>query len=260
MANPNLIFLSNEEYESYWDELGGVRKSIAADLAENEPYVILDIACGWGYYTFQLAAARPEGTVVAVDLLASAFTEMEEKRAELGAPSNYQPLVADATSLPLRDGVVDLSTSFLGMRDIYMTQGEEGCLATTSEMIRVIKQKGVIALAVTPPDLADSEELRLAVEIEGEVFGAKSLPSGFYEETYKMNDVALSSTKAYSTGHKLTSDQAKTELRDGLKIASDLYGISVPGFDEVWEMYGSLIEKHGYGMYSKITAFKGTRN
>ncbi|HUS79573.1 MAG TPA: hypothetical protein VM050_13035, partial [Patescibacteria group bacterium] len=62
------------------------------------------------------------------------------------------------------------------------------------------------------------------------------------------------------TGHKLTSDQAKTELRDGLKIASDLYGISVPGFDEVWEMYGSLIEKHGYGMYSKITAFKGTRN
>lgn len=252
-------YLSDEEYERYWDELGGVRKSIALDLAIAGPALILDVACGWGYYTFQLASHNPSGIVVAVDLVPSAFTNMWRKQRATGAPGNFEPLMADATYLPLRDGSFDLATSFLGMRDIHMTRAMEGVERAIGELIRTARKTGCIALAVTPPDIADSEELKVAIEVEGAVFGAKSMPSRFFRELFQGEGVKLISSKLYNTGAKMTADQTRTELMDGIRIARETYKRNVPEFDEVWRKHGPIIERHGYGMYSKITVFVGKR-
>ncbi|MFB0558244.1 MAG: class I SAM-dependent methyltransferase, partial [Candidatus Bathyarchaeia archaeon] len=218
-----------------------------------------DVACGWGYYTFQLAIHNPSGIVVAVDLVPSAFTNMRRKQLDLGALGNFEPLMADATSLPLRDQSFDLAMSFLGLRDIHMTLGEDGVGRAAGELIRTARKTGRIAIAVTPPDLADSEELRVAIEVEGEVFGAKSMPSTFYTEPFQRKGVELVSSKSYGTGAKMTASQTMTELMDGIRIAREIYKRDVPEFDEVWSKYGPSIERHGYGMYSKITVFVGDR-
>lgn len=259
MGKPDTRFMTDEEYGEYWDELGGTREAIARGLAAGDQDLVLDAACGWGYYTFQLASKNPSGTVVAVDLLPSAFTNMRRKQGDLDAPDNIEPLIADVTRLSFRSSIFDLTTSFLGMRDIHMVLGKGGARTAIEEMIRTTEEGGRIALAVTPPDLADTEAQIVAIDVEGEVFGAKSLPSSFYEDVYDENGVVLKSALPYVTGLKMTAAQAETEIRDGIEIARDVYGRDVADIEAVWERYGHTIERHGYGMYSKITVFLGTK-
>jgi len=253
-------FLSDEEYESYWVELGGVRDAIASDLATEKAVLLLDVACGWGLYTFHLASHHPQCRVVAVDIVPSAFSNLRKRRPPTSTPDVVDPLMADAVKLPLRDSVFDLSTSFLGMRDIHMTQGMRGVEDANGEMIRTLRKEGRIALAVTPPDLSETEDQRIAIEVEGEVFGARSLPSTFYLELFQESGVELIGIKTYSTGFRMTAEQAKRELKDGLEIAGDIYAVDAPTFEKAWRRYGPSIEQHGYGMYSKITVFLGMKN
>jgi len=160
---------------------------------------------------------------------------------------------------PLRSDVFDHATSFLGMRDIYMTRGRKGVESTIEEMIRASKKTGRIALAVTPPDLAEVMAVRVAIDVEGEVFGARSMPSTFYTELLKENGVDATERKLYSTGLMMTTEQTKVELKEGIEIVKEIYGRDVQDFDEVWTRYGSTIERHGYGMYSKITVISGKK-
>jgi ubiquinone/menaquinone biosynthesis C-methylase UbiE len=253
-------FLSDQEYEDYWIDLGGVRGAIASDLTKEEAVLLLDVACGWGLYTFHLASHHPQCRAVAVDIIPSEFSNMRDRRAEAHTTDAIVPLMADASKLPLRDRVFDLSTSFLGMRDIHMTRGVGGVEDTNREMLRTLRKGGRIALAVTPPDLSESEDQRIAIEVEGEVFGARSLPSTFYLGFFQENCVELIGIRTYSTGVKMTAKQAEKELKDGLEIAEDIYEINAPKFEDVWRRYGPSIEEHGYGMYSKITVFLGKKN
>jgi len=253
-------FLTDEEYEKYWDELGGVRGAIAEEIAEDHATCALDVGCGYGYFTLEIARRLKTGAVVAIDLIPSAFTIMEGIIGEKATPASIEPLMADAATLPIRDGTIDLAASFLGMRDIYMTTGADGVRATIEEMARATKTRGRITLGVTPPDRASHEAARIAIEVEGNVFGAVSPPSTLYTEIYASKEISMLSDDVHRTGAKLTAEQAETELRDGIPIAREIYGMAVPDFEEVWERYGPGIEEHGYGMYSEITILLGEKS
>ena len=57
----------------------------------------------------------------------------------------------------------------------------------------------------------------------------------------------------------MTAEQTKTDFRDGIMITRNVYGRDVADFEAVWERYGPTIERHGYGIYSKITVLLGTK-
>ena len=255
-----LRFMTDEEYENYWTSLGETRDAIARDISLRDGSLTLDVACGYGYYTIELSSNDPTGMVVAVDIVPSAFAKMKRLQSRLGNNDNLEPLMADSSLLPLRSDVFDHATSFLGMRDIYMTRGRKGVESTIGEMIRASKKTGRITLAVTPPDLAEVMAVRVAIDVEGKVFGARSMPSTFYTELLKENGVDTTERKLYSTGLMMTAEQTKVELEEGIEIAKEIYGRDVQDFDEVWTRYGSTIERHGYGMYSKITVISGKKS
>ncbi|MGD2142586.1 MAG: class I SAM-dependent methyltransferase [Candidatus Bathyarchaeota archaeon] len=250
-------FLSDEEYGSYWDELCGVREAIALDLLGETPAITLDVACGWGYFTMELAKGGT-GRVVALDLVHTAFINMRRIFSKEIA-ATIEPIIADASNIPCRSDIFGLTTSFLGMRDIHMTLGEEGVRETVEEMIRATRRTGRVAVCVTPPDIAASPEVDVAIEVEGEIFGAKSLPSSFYIELYSSKRMKPLRSRTYQTGVKMTAEQTKIELQDGIQIAREIYGMDVPGFIEVWNRYGTRIEDYGYAMYSDITVLIGEK-
>ncbi len=253
-----LKFMTDDEYESYWSNLGGTREAIAKDIARREGFSTLDVACGYGYYSHELSSNNPTGMVVAVDIVPSAFVNMRKLIARLDLV-NIEPLMADSSLLPMRSEIFHLTTSFLGMRDIYMTRGKGGVESTLREMIRATKRTGRIALAATPPDLAEDTAVRVAIDAEGETFGAKSLPFSFYTGLLRERGVDNPKRKTYSTGLKMTAKQAKVELREGIEIARKIYGRDVEDFERVWEKFGLTIERNGYGMYSEITVVSGTK-
>jgi len=253
-----LRFMTDDEYRSYWSNLGETREAIAKDVARHEGSLTIDVACGYGYYTHKLSLNDPTGNIVAVDIVPSAFVNMRKLASHLDF-AHIEPLMADSSLLPMRSEIFHLTTSFLGMRDIYMTRGKGGVESTIREMIKTSKRTGRIALAVTPPDLAEDTAVRVAIDAEGEIFGAKSLPFSFYTGLLRENGVDRPKRKTYSTGLKMTAEQAKVELKEGIEIARTIYGRDVEGFDEVWKRFGPIIERHGYGMYSEITVVSGTK-
>jgi demethylmenaquinone methyltransferase/2-methoxy-6-polyprenyl-1,4-benzoquinol methylase len=89
----------------------------AAGLAGG--HTAVDVACGTGALTRELAASAPGATVLGVDF----SWEMVRRAAGTpGPPADPQPasafLVGDALRLPLRDASVDLVTIAFGLRNL----------------------------------------------------------------------------------------------------------------------------------------------
>jgi len=251
-------YLTDEEYEMYWFRLGGLRKAISEDLGLSAGMKILDVGTGWGHFAIEMAKLLKEGKVVGIDI-----TSEVDKARQFAKRNKVDDIVQimrmDATDLRFPDNSFDLAASFLGMRDIHMTRGEKGVKKAVREMIRVTKEGGRIALCITPPEDMETEDQRIAVEVEGKIFGAKSLPKEFYIDIFRNNHIELRKTGAYYTNKKLTAHQARIELKEGIEIARKVYGKNVRDFEDVWSEYGERIETFGYGMYSKVVLLIGEK-
>ena len=247
-------YLTDEEYRTYWFRLGGLREKVAEDIEFQNGMKIIDVGTGWGLFALEMARKLSKGEIIGIDIIYEGI----EKARKLAKDARFENVISfrrmDATDLLFPDNHFDLATSFLGMRDIHMTKGENGVKKAVMEMIRVVKPEGKIVLCVTPPEDMETEDQRLAVKMEGEVFGAKSMPRQFYIDTLKENDATLIETKEYCSNRKLTASQARIELREGLQIARKIYDKRVPSFKEAWISYGESIQAYGYGMYSKIVS------
>ena len=255
----NSKYLTDEGYAMYWFELEGVRRAISGDLKLNAGMNILDVGTGWGLFAIEIAKQLKEGEIVGIDITLEGTNMARKLTRDAKVADIVQILRMDATKLSFPDNHFDLAASFLGMRDIYMTRGERGVNNAIEEMIRVTKPCGKMALCITPLEDMETKEQRLAVEIEGKVFGAKSLPKKFYIDIFRENDVVLRETRVYYTNKKLTPKQAMTELKEGIEIARKVYDKDVPNFKDVWEKYGSEIKSFGYGMYSKVVMLVGEK-
>lgn len=248
----NSDYLTDEEYQTYWLKLEGLRKDISEILGLNAGMKILDVGTGWGLFAIEMAKLLKEGEIVGIDITFE-DVDMARKLAEdPGVVDIVSVLKVDAVELSFLENHFDFATSFLGMRDIHMTRGKEGVKKAVEEMIRVVKPNGKIVLCITPPEDMETEDQRIAVKLEGKIFGAESMPKKFYIDIFREDNAVLRETRAYLTNKKLTADQAKTELREGIEIARKIYGKKISPFKEVWDKHGKNIETFGYGMYSKI--------
>lgn len=252
MSATNSNYLTDEEYQTYWFRLEGLRKGISKDLGLNVRMKILDVGAGHGLFAIEMARQLERGNIVGIDIVDTGLRKAKKLVKDAEVTDIASIIRMDAVKLSFQDGCFDLATSFLGMRDIYMTKGRRGVKKTVEEMIRVVKPQGRIALCITPPEDMETEDQKIAVKLEGEIFGALSLPKKFYVDIFKENNVGLSETRVYFTHKKMTANQTKTEFKDGIEIARKIYSKNVPSFEEIWDKYGEKIETFGYGMYSKI--------
>jgi len=248
----NSDYLTDEEYRTYWVKLEGTRKTVSENLGLSVGLKILDVGTGYGYFAVEMAKQLKKGEIVGIDVSATDTVRARELIKEIGVAHIVSVMKVDATELAFQDNCFDLATSFLGMRDIHLTRGRKGVKKAVEQMIRVVRPSGKIALCLTPPEDMETEDQRIAVEVEGKVFGAVSLPKEFYLNIFGENNVELSEARTYCTNKKLTANQAKIELSDGVEIVRKIYGREVAPFKKVWDSYGKKIEAFGYGMYSKI--------
>ena len=252
-------YLTDVEYERYWFELGGMRRAISESLELVAGVTVLDVGTGWGLFAIEMAKQLRRGEIVGIDIVSDGIRMAKKLVGDAEVADVVEILRMDATKLSFADDRFDVAVSFLGMRDVYMTSGREGVKSATEEMVRVAKRGGRIVVCVTPPEDVETEDQRVAVEVEGRVFGAESLPKKFYVDVFRDNDVVLMDARAYYTGKRLTASQAMIELKEGIEIARKIYGGKVPDFEDVWDRYGGKIEEFGYGMYSKVVVLMGEK-
>jgi len=252
-------WLTDEEYRTYWFNLKGIRKDISESLGLKGSMRILDVGTGYALFAIEMAKQLRNGMIVGVDIVDDGLSNARKLVEKAEVADRVSIVRADAVKLSFLDAYFDLATGFLAMRDIYMTRGRRGVKKTIEEMIRVLKPNGRIVLCITPPEDMETEDQKIAVRLEGEIFGARSLPKRFYADIFRQKNVALNQTRAFFTRKKLTANQTKIEFKDGIKIARTIYGKKVPSFQTVWQKYRKKIETYGYGMYSKIVLLEGQK-
>lgn len=248
----NSEYLTDEEYRTYWFRLEGLRTKISESLGLYVGMKILDVGTGYALFAIEMAKQIKMGEIVGIDIVNDGISNAKKLVKQAEVADIVSIVKMDAVKLSFSDDCFDVATSFLGMRDIYMTRGRKGVKKAVEEMTRVVKPGGRIVLCITPPEDMETEDQRIAVKLEGEIFGARSLPKKFYLDILKENKFVLGETRAYFTHKKMTFDQTKIEFKEGIEIAKKIYGKRVPSFEEVWDKYGRKIGTSGYGMYSKI--------
>ncbi|TRX94071.1 hypothetical protein FHL15_005149 [Xylaria flabelliformis] len=120
--------------------------------AENSAYVlpllkadmrILDVGCGPGTITLDLAAHVPEGSVTGVDSSSTAVESATELAKQRGV-SNASFLVGDVLKLPFEDDSFDLVHAHQVLGHLPGADGELGPVRGLKEMRRVCKPGGFV--------------------------------------------------------------------------------------------------------------------
>lgn len=140
-----------------YDEVAVLQREIGQRLLDRldlmliKPKVVLDIGCGTGVATMELAKRYSKGQVIALDFALPMLQETRRRGSWLRRP---RCLCADQEQLPLADDSVDLIYSNASL------QWSNDLERTFSEFMRVLRPGGVLAFTTFGPDTL--KELRMA--------------------------------------------------------------------------------------------------
>jgi ubiquinone/menaquinone biosynthesis C-methylase UbiE len=112
-------------------------RALVADL-DPSPKTIVDLGCGPGVSTFEIARARPRDRVVGVDFASRMLEEARrQERASGLPPGRIQWIRADVRRLPFADGTVDV---FTGHSLLYLLGDDRS--VTLRECLRALRPGG----------------------------------------------------------------------------------------------------------------------
>lgn len=252
-------FLKDEEYEGWFFDLAGARDEVIRVLRSKglgRESRVLDVAAGHGTLALKIAEAVPEGEVIAIGL-ANDLRDYKWYRTQVPEgrfSEKIYYLEMDATRLEFEDNRFDFVVNFLGLEDIRMTRGEEGLMRAIREMARVVRSGGFVQIAIGV--YGDEPEEVLLREVEQFIgHGAVFPPPDFFREQLRRNGLEIVEEILFVTGKKLIAEQAKEEIRFACERTPEVfrdYGVKTRGFKEVWDEFGSDVERIGLAHYSRI--------
>jgi SAM-dependent methyltransferase len=117
--------------------------------------IVCDVGCGNGMYLAELARRGFAGRVLGLDLSTGMLAASRERLGEDSPAATVGLLAADATALPLRDGVADLT---LALHMLYHVPDPSQALR---ELRRVTRPGGRVIIVLNGPD--HLRELRAVV-------------------------------------------------------------------------------------------------
>lgn len=191
-----------------YDEVAVLQREMGQRLLDRlelmliQPKVILDIGCGTGVATMELAKRYRKAQVIALDFAMPMLQETRKRGTWLRRP---RCLCADLEQLPLADNSVDLIYSNAAI------QWSNDLDHTFSEFMRVLRPGGVLAFTNFGPDTL--KELRMAW---ADVDGGSHV--GQFLDMHDMGDALLNSSFAEPVldvdRMMLTYDQVDGLMRD----------------------------------------------
>lgn len=115
-------------------------RALVSKLPDRACPCIVDLGCGPGVSTFELLRARPEATVVGLDLAWRMLHQARRRERSMGLSKPIGWIRADATLLPFRSESADAMT---GHSFLYLVPDRDRALA---ECLRVLKPGGRLIL------------------------------------------------------------------------------------------------------------------
>jgi ubiquinone/menaquinone biosynthesis C-methylase UbiE len=248
-------YVSDGEYQDYFQKLDGLRQRVAGDLPLASGMWVLDLATGSGYFALALVERHRGMHLVGIDVVGDGLRRARENMRRRGLSHGVKMVQMDASRMAFGEGRFDAVVNFLGLEDIHMTSGREGVQRTFLEASRVVKPGGSFCFVAMPPDEMETQAQGLEVALYSYICGATWLSVDEYEHMLNAGKLLLMGKKKYCTGKKLTPEQAKTEIKFACGQVPKIYGIQTPSFEDTWRKFGKDIERYGLGHYSRVVSF-----
>jgi ubiquinone/menaquinone biosynthesis C-methylase UbiE len=225
---------------------GEARKWLVEKISPRHPGLVLEVGYGQGYLTMEAASALSAAEVVGIDLLREhstiAVTRWYAKHFRM--ERRISLIACDSTRLPFRAESFDAVISFRALQDIRSTRGNKGVLLTINEACRVLKKKGVVAIADDsfPRCKPEGQQGRLFYAIKR--YWCNLLPpTEEIIEAMKKNGISPVEVSAYDPKESLLPRDAERELRTSVECAKP-FGVNVD-FDGFWNEAGEIVKKQG---------------
>ncbi len=245
-------YVTNPEYETYFQKLNGLRPRIAKDLPIKPGMRILDVATGGAFFALEVARRDTTLKVTGVEITQSGIRDSKKNIRREGLGDRVKVVEMDVTGMDFGPEEFDMAVNFAGLEDIHMTRGRVGVEKTFQEVARVLKPNGFFCFVVMPPEEMETEAQRIEVALFSYICDATWLSGAEYERMLENAGFMLNRKETYYTGKKLTPEQAQAEIKYVCKNDPKIYGIATPPFEQIWAKFGRQIEANGLGHYSKV--------
>jgi ubiquinone/menaquinone biosynthesis C-methylase UbiE len=245
-------YITNSEYQTYFQKLSGLRPRIARDLPIRPGMRILDVATGEAFFAIEVAKRDDSLRVTGVEITQSGIRDSKKNIRKEGLSDRVEVVKMDATRMSFESEEFDMAVNFTGLEDIHMTRGKAGVLQTFHQVSRVLKPESFFCFVVMPPEEMETEAQKIEVTLFSYICDATWLSAKEYERCLSEAGFRLIRKEQYYTGKKLTPEQAEAEIKFACKNDPKIYGIATPSFEEVWVNFGHRIEESGLGHYSKV--------
>lgn len=245
-------YMSDWEYQTHFERLGGLRSKIARDLPIKPDMYILDVATGEGFFAIEVAKCDDSLRITGIDISQKVIQEAEKNVRENRLQDRIKFLRMDTVHMDFHDEEFDMAINFTGFEEIHLSRGREGVQKTFLEVSRVLKSGSYFCFVVMPPKEMETKAQKIEVAVFDYICGAKYLSSREYESMAAKARLKLIEKKSYYSGIKFTSQQAEYEIKYVIENVPKIYGVVTPTFSEVWDKFGRDIEENGMGCYSKV--------
>jgi ubiquinone/menaquinone biosynthesis C-methylase UbiE len=213
---------------------------------------ILDVGSGYGYFTMEVARLNKNLDITGIDVSRKCVRKALRNIKTSGLLHRVAILEMDATNMDFPDQTFDMVVNFAGLEDIHMTRGKIGVRKTFFEVYRVLKPKSSFCLLTMPPDKMETNAQKLEVSLYSHICNATWMRSSEYDDLLKKTGFRILRKTNYYTGKKLTTKQAKVEIRYACKYVPKIYNVRTRSFKEIWGKFGEDIDKYGLGHLSKV--------
>lgn len=248
-------YVSQEDYPTYDETLGGLRAQVAARIPVRPHAHVIDVATGYAYFAVELARRVPNIRVTGIDISDDSIRNARATITAHGLHERIAVVRTDATRMPFANRVFDMAVNFAGLEDIHMTRGRAGVAEVFGEVYRVLKPEALFCFVVMPTDEMETDAQKLEVALFSYICNATWLTVAEYRTLIRQTGFTVVDCQTFTTGKKLNAEQTRAEIHFACDHVPRIYGIETPRFEDVWRKFGSAIEEHGCGHLSKTILF-----
>jgi len=241
------------EFQSYYDDLNGVRRAIVERIPIAPGQRWLDIGTGDGWFALEIERALSPQVVIGIDL-ARCEVELARQHAQDSRSRLSAFVQMDAYRLGFPGGAFDGVGTFLALQDICLDL--PSMYRLFEEVYRVLRPWGWFALATTTPEDAETPSQQLALEIY------RYIRAGFFtkaeiQEALERTGFQLEHVEFYPTGVNLDPEEAKAFIQFECEWLERAYGWrNKPDWQAVWARFEPRIRAlGGLEVDAKVTFF-----
>jgi ubiquinone/menaquinone biosynthesis C-methylase UbiE len=235
-----------------WSEIDNVRKKVAKHLQVPQGSRVLDVLVGEGDFARAVAKSSKATWVMAGEILASDLEEAKRRIERNKLKERVELLRMDVTCMAFKKNSFDYVVNFSGWEDFTAISGEELIDRTFTEMVRVLKMNGTLAVTFIPALEPKDEVSRKDRELQEYMYKSSKRPRFFHEkfflQMFEKHGIKLLGKNVFETPkNRLRPRDAKRFLEWVCNNYKNFYApdVEMRSYEEILQEFKEFIEKHG---------------